>query len=105
MAARIRAHDWARPPLGPRENWPAPLRVAVDLCVDSALASAVWWGPELVTLYNDACLPLYRDRHPGILGRPAHQAWPDSWPVVAPLVEQILATGQPVRLENTLRLV
>lgn len=45
MAERVRAHDWA-PPLGPVDAWPRSLKTATNICLSSAFASFVWWGPN-----------------------------------------------------------
>jgi hypothetical protein len=52
----------------------------------------VWWGPELVQLYNEAATPLMPGRHPS-LGAPARDAWADGWPIIGPIVEQVLQSG------------
>jgi hypothetical protein len=39
----------------------------------------VWWGPELINFYNDAYLPIIGGKHPGALGRPAHEVWAEIW--------------------------
>jgi signal transduction histidine kinase len=96
MARRIRAHDWAATPLGPIAAWPQSLRTAVDLCLGSAVASCVWWGPELIQLYNDAALAINRAKRPTFLGQPAREAWADVWPEVGPLLAQVVASGASV---------
>jgi PAS domain S-box-containing protein len=94
MGERIRAHDWSATPLGRAETWPAALRSAVSICLGSAFPTAVYWGPELRLLYNDAWAPIPGERHPSALGRPAAEVWADIWPVVGPQLERVLATGE-----------
>jgi PAS domain S-box-containing protein len=95
MGGRIRGHDWSRTPLGPIDGWPQSLRTAADVCLGSGFPGFVWWGAELIQIYNDAAVALLRARHPEALGRPAAQAWSDVWPVVGPLAAQVLGTGEP----------
>ncbi len=97
IARRCRAFDWARTPLGPVETWPQSLRTAVDLCLGAAVPSYLWWGAELIQLYNDAALAIVRAKHPAALGAPARDAWAEVWPVVGPLLEGVLATGEGMR--------
>ena len=97
LGALIRARDWAATPLGPIADWPQSLCAAVALCLGSAVASFVWWGPDLIQFYNDAALTIVRAKHPADLGRPARAAWADVWPVVGGLLEGVLATGEAVR--------
>src|SRR5262249_35462749 len=54
MGARIRSFDWASTPLGPIGEWPSSLREAVSICLRSRFQLAIYWGPQLVLLYNDA---------------------------------------------------
>lgn len=77
MAARIRAHDWGATSLGPVEHWPRSLRAAVELMLDSAQPTCVAWGPELVSLYNDAYIPIAGASHPDCLGRAYRTVWAD----------------------------
>jgi two-component sensor histidine kinase len=76
------------------------LRTAVDICFGSAFASCVWWGRDLVQLYNDAALAILRGRHPAAFATPADQCWSDVWPVGGPLVERVLSTGEPALRED-----
>ena len=94
MGARIRAFDWAGTSLGPLKDWPLNLRVAVDLCLNSRYQSHVWWGPDLVYLYNDAHIPVLGKRHPAALGRSAPKVWTDIWPFLAPQVEGVMRRGE-----------
>ena len=50
--------DWSATPLGPRDAWPALLRLVVDLCLDSEFPVQISWGPDLLVLYNEAYIPL-----------------------------------------------
>jgi PAS domain S-box-containing protein len=94
MAERIAGFDWAASPLGPRQSWPAALRFAVDLCLRSPVASAVYWGPELRLVYNDAWRDVLAGRHPSALGQPARTVWADVWDVAGPAFEEAFATGR-----------
>jgi hypothetical protein len=50
--------DWSSTALGPRDSWPALLRLLVDLCLDSEFPVQIGWGPDLLMLYNDSYIPL-----------------------------------------------
>ena len=64
MRALIEAHDWAGTPLGPIETWPAALKLALNIAEHSAFPTAIYWGPELRLLYNDAWAFIPAERHP-----------------------------------------
>ncbi|HWK36839.1 PAS domain-containing protein [Sphingomonas sp.] len=90
MATRIRDHDWSGHPLGPPESWPDALRVAINICLGSSFPTAVYWGPQLNLLYNDAWAPILAERHPEALGQPGAKVWADIWPVVGPQFAGVL---------------
>jgi two-component sensor histidine kinase len=87
---RIRAFDWSTTPLGPISGWSVPLRTAVSLMVCSRFPKAIAWGPELITLYNDAFRPILGDK-PEALGRPFSAVWRETWPEVGPIVARVFA--------------
>lgn len=99
MAARMRGHDWHTSSLGPPERWPAPLRTAADMMLHSSFPMFVLWGPQLAFLYNDAYIPVLGGRHPCAPGVPFADVWPETWPVLQPLMERALA-GQAVFFED-----
>jgi PAS domain S-box-containing protein len=94
MGALMRGHDWAASPLGPPETWPSPLRSAVSIMLGSSFPTAIYWGPDLRLLYNDAWAPIPAERHPWALGRPAAEVWSDIWDVVSPQFTRVLETGE-----------
>src|SRR5215475_1400465 len=83
IAALMRDFDWSRSPLGYPEFWPDTLKSAVATCLASRFPMVVWWGPELIMLYNDASQPILGEtKHPAGLGRPGQESWPETWPIV-----------------------
>lgn len=96
MGERIRSHNWAATPLGSPSTWSTALRSAVSIMLGSKFPTAVYWGPELRLLYNDAWAPIPAERHPDALGRAGKEVWPDIWHVVGPQFEDVLKTGKGV---------
>jgi PAS domain S-box-containing protein len=94
MAARVRDYDWSAGPLGRISDWPQNLRIAVDMCLNSRFPMRIWWGPDLIFIYNDAYAPILGKRHPEALGRSAPVVWPDAWPVIRPQVEAVMRRGE-----------
>jgi two-component sensor histidine kinase/PAS domain-containing protein len=83
--------DWNTTALGPRSDWPASLRTAVDIMMASGHAMCLAWGPERTFLYNDAYAPILGKRHPFAFGVTFAEAWPDVWDEIKPLVERTFA--------------
>jgi signal transduction histidine kinase len=91
MGALMRSHDWSRSPLGSPEHWPDTLRAAVATCLSSRFPMVIWWGRDLLMLYNDAWQPILGEtKHPAGLGRPGRESWPETWPVVGQQFEEAL---------------
>ena len=107
MGDRIRSFDWSSTPLGPLARWPTSLRGAVSLCLRSRFQMAIYWGPQLVLLYNDAEREVLGGMHPRALGRPAAEILADNWDVLGPMLHGVLEGGdatwsvdQPLRLNR-----
>jgi signal transduction histidine kinase len=86
--------DWTATALGPPQQWPQALRIAVSICLNSRFPMFVWWGPSLVNIYNDAYIPVLGQRHPQAFGRPATESWSDIWDVVGPQADVVLREGR-----------
>ena len=102
MGVLIRQKDWAQSPVGNTEGWPQSLRSAVSICLGSAFPIAIYWGPELALLYNDAWSAIPGAKHPWAVGRPAHEVWPEIWDTIGPLFEHVMATGEATRSKDQL---
>jgi signal transduction histidine kinase/DNA-binding response OmpR family regulator len=88
--------DWSSTALGPRDSWPALLRLLVDLCLDSEFPVQIGWGPDLLMLYNDSYIPLLgAEKHPWALGRPASEVGPQLWPASEEHLRDVMETGRP----------
>jgi signal transduction histidine kinase len=84
LGALMRETDWAATPLGPVEKWPQALKTAVRIVLTSRQPMFVWWGNELINLYNDAYCSILGGKHPWALGKPAAEVWRDIWNEVGP---------------------
>lgn len=103
MGERMRALDWAATPLGPAALWPQSLRTSVSTCLNCAFPILVWWGPELVMLYNDEYRPMLgAAKHPRALGAPGAVIWPEIWDLIGPMLRQVLERGEATRSRDML---
>lgn len=97
MGDRVASFDWAATPLGPIAGWPAATRAAVVLCLGSLFPITLRLGAELTVLYNDACREVFGlERFAGALGRRAEEVWPEADAAARALIDQVVATGEPV---------
>jgi PAS domain S-box-containing protein len=95
MTARVHSFDWAKTPLGPRERWPRALWQVVEIILAAGFPMAVRWGPEFITIYNDAYIAILGDKHPGALGKSAGEVWAEIYDELGPINESILSGEQP----------
>ena len=102
MGERMRNHDWAKTSFGPVGDWPQSLRSAVSICLNSRFPIAIYWGPELALIYNDAWAPIPGEKHPWALGRPGREVWPEIWDAIGPLYAQVQSTGEGVWQQDQL---
>jgi PAS domain S-box-containing protein len=102
MAGLVRVHDWSSTPLGNIENWSDSLLCSVNLMLSCAFPSLVFWGRELVQVYNDAFIPLLAERHPSGLGQTAETCWYDAWQIVGPNLQRVMDDRETIYHENTL---
>jgi PAS domain S-box-containing protein len=97
--AMMRDHDWSSSPLGPPESWPRPLRIVVELLLQSQFPMFVAWGAELGFLYNDPYAEILGAKHPRALGRRFHDIWSEIWPDISPLIDAAMS-GQATYRED-----
>ena len=99
MRALCREVDWAATPLGPVSSWPVSLRTVVGIVLGSRNPMFLFWGPDLVQIYNDAYRPSLgaagsaTSRHPKALGMKGRDFWTDIWDAIGPQIEQVMTTG------------
>jgi PAS domain S-box-containing protein len=94
LRALCRARDWASTPLGTVEGWTPGLRAAAGLVLASPVAMILLWGRELAQIYNDGYRRVMGAKHPGGLGQPTRECWPEVWDFNAPLYEGVLGRGE-----------
>ena len=96
MAARCRAFDWASTPLGPTPGWSRSLRTIVSTMMESRHPMFLWWGADLVQIFNDGYLPSFGNtgRDVTALGARGREHWAEIWPVIGPQIEQVMTTGE-----------
>jgi signal transduction histidine kinase/DNA-binding NarL/FixJ family response regulator len=98
--------DWSRTALGPMSGWPQSLRSAVSICLLSRFPMTVWWGPELVFIFNDAYRPLLGVKDPAaVMGQAGRNVWPEIWEVIGPMLHGVFMDGDSTLSEDQLLLL
>lgn len=94
MGMRMRAKDWSQTSLGPVAQWSQSLKTAVRIMLTSRQPMFVWWGDELINLYNDAYKAIVGGKHPDVLGQPAAIVWREIWDQVGPRAESVMHNNE-----------
>ena len=103
MGARIRAFPWIATPLGPPERWTSGLRTSLRILLTTQHPVFIFWGEHLTCFYNDAySRSLGPEKHPGILGIPGREAWPEIWHIIGPQIDQVMRGDEATWHENAL---
>ncbi len=92
----VGATDWSSTALGPVESWPGSLKTVVSTMLYSRHPMFLWWGPELIQLYNDAYLPSFgRGKHPAAMGQRGAECWGEIWPIIWPQIDAVMRQATP----------
>lgn len=89
-----RTVDWASTPLGPIELWPSELRAMANMVMGSPHPAAMYWGPELTTIYNEAYIVMAGHKHPSLMGQSYKNAWGEIWQDIEPVFDGAWESGQ-----------
>ena len=89
-----RSIDWAATSLGPVETWSSDLRQMCNLIMASPHPAAMYWGDDLVAIYNEAYIVLAGQKHPGLMGKSYRVAWAEIWDEVKDVFASARTTGE-----------
>lgn len=89
MGQLMREKDWSSTEVGTPETWPHSLRTTVQLLLNTHFPMFVWWGPRLITFYNDAYRIIAGEKHPHLLGTSGKEGWSEIWDDLSPLVDSV----------------
>ena len=101
MGDFIRRFPWAESAIGAPSSWAQGLRTTVRIMLTTGHPTLIFWGPELICLYNDAfSRSLGPEKHPAILGAPGRIAWQEVWPIVGAQIGHVLCGEGAIWHEN-----
>ncbi len=104
MGELTRNFAWYKTSIGAPDQWPQSLRTAVSFLLHSKFPMFLWWGEDLIQFYNDAYRPSLgkNGKHPKSLGQKGKDCWPEIWPTIKPLIDQVLFGGEATWSEDQL---
>lgn len=86
--------DWASTSLGPVETWSSDLRQMSNLIMASPHPAAMYWGDDLIAIYNEAYIQLAGQKHPKLMGQSYRDAWVEIWDDVKDVFASARMTGE-----------
>ncbi|KAL9030684.1 MAG: hypothetical protein Q9196_001229 [Gyalolechia fulgens] len=89
-----RSIDWASTKLGPIEDWSSELRSMCNLIMASPHPAAMYWGEDLIAIYNEAYVLLAGQKHPSLMGQSYRDAWAEIWDDVKDVFADARSTAQ-----------
>jgi PAS domain S-box-containing protein len=102
MSRFIREKDWSWTPIGPLEQWSPTLKIMVDFLLANRFPLLLWWGPQYVSIYNDAYRPILGTKHPRALGQPFKEVWPEIEDILTPLIDTPFNGGPATWMDDIL---
>jgi hypothetical protein len=60
----------------------------------------LWWGPDYISLYNDAYIPILGLKHANALGLPVRECWSEIWDILKPLIDTPFNGGPSTWIED-----
>jgi hypothetical protein len=98
----FRQYDWASTELGPMSSWSLELRCMVNMLMSDPRSSAMYWGKNRITMYNEAYKVVTGAKHPGMMGKPFLEAWEEVAEVFKPGFDHAYETGTAFKMEEQL---
>jgi PAS domain-containing protein len=95
-----RSIDWSQTSLGPMAEWSSQLRSTANLVMLDPRPAVIFWGPDLVMVYNEPYVEILGGLHPACMGACARIVLRDVWDHFEPIIERNLA-GESVEETNT----
>jgi signal transduction histidine kinase/DNA-binding response OmpR family regulator len=87
------------------DEWPDELIAAVRLIIPAQSPMLIWWGPQLIQIYNDAYAQLVGRKHPDAVAQPAQECWAEAWADLAPHATRVIEHGESAFAEAKLLLL
>ncbi|KAG8900968.1 hypothetical protein FRB99_005658 [Tulasnella sp. 403] len=100
MLEYMRNYPWDTHVLGPMDSWPQSLKTTVGAVMSSPYPWALWWGPDLVLIYNDAYAVMAGTKHPQLFGQHGKIAWAEIWEEIGPLADIVMKDGKSIGYED-----
>jgi hypothetical protein len=103
--AWARSIGWSQTPLGPMNTWSSQLRSIANLVMQDPRPAVVFYGPDLIMIYNEAEIELLGGFHP-CMGMSARVALSSVWPkYFEPIITRNLAGETVEKTDSAIHMV
>ncbi|KAF5130653.1 Hybrid signal transduction histidine kinase K [Metarhizium anisopliae] len=89
-----KTRDWTSTALGSMTYWSPDLRTMSSLVMASPHPAAMYWGSDMVIIYNEAYISLAGKKHPDLMGMNFADGWPEIWGEMEPIFDNAWKSGQ-----------
>lgn len=100
LADLIKSHDWSKTSIGVIDSWPQSLKTAINISLNSKIATVIFWGREMVRIYNDAYSNIIGNKHPWLLGSKGSEQLLEAWGIIGNKFEECFNDGVAGQEEN-----
>lgn len=80
---------WSATPLGNFDAWPRSLLFYTHLLISQPNPAAIYWGPDLTSIYNEALIPFIGKAHPILMGSALFDVMPELNEPIGSIFRQI----------------
>ncbi|OLL26091.1 Hybrid signal transduction histidine kinase K [Neolecta irregularis DAH-3] len=94
--------DWANTSIGDPSEWPIALRTICSFVLACPFPTALYWGEDLVILYNKPYTELTAQKHPSLLGKLYREGWPEIWQLMEETMENAFYNAKPSTKDDDL---
>jgi len=92
MAGEIKKFGWENTALGAISEWDDHLVVHANMMLSCPFPMMIWWGSELLQLYNDSCSDIISLQQSNIqksLGQKANDFWSEAWDTISDRLKKL----------------
>ena len=95
MGLKIRSYNWADSVLGHPDHWPQNLLISLNIILNAKFPALLFWGPNFIQFYNDACLVRLGKDNLLIdgLGKQAKDSLTNAWATLNGVSDQAMPDG------------
>jgi len=97
----IRSVDWAPKYMGASDTWQPQHHQMLNMILRDPNPALLFWGKDLVVMYNEPMIPILGSRHPQVMGQPCEKIFGEVWASqLEPILIGIQENGQSFKQEN-----